>query len=389
MVKKNILALTLMGLMALAFIFPVCANALDGEVPPTLLEPEADLATYELMPTFEWSAASGPTKFELTIGIDDAAITVTVDDGNVIDDLDSKTDPKEKKWDKDNRLAASEANAIAAAGNPDDTKNCFGNVCWYEYTPTEAIAIGVADWQIKAIREGMPKDNFDGANAISESRNLNVLGDITLSLVADKTEADIDGTVKVTVSMDNLTNGDIPVDTLTFTIGYNDDVVTAPTDATPAGTRTSGFTPVVTLSGSGATAKATVELTENIIAGTDAIVELDFTVAGAGSNTFALTAGDIEITSTTVNPPAGETQNPAAVGGTSAALTVAEPVTQGDLDGNDAVTLADAVIAMKVLVGLDDDLTPEEAASVNAHVTAYPTNVDAAVLVYILKTVAG
>ncbi len=402
MVKRNILALTLMGLMAAVLIFPVCANAqVDGEEPPTLIAPEADAKTYELMPTFEWSAASGPTKFELTIGSDAA---ITVDDGNVIDDPDSKTDPKEKKWDKDNRLAASEADAMAAAGT-DDTKNCYTypgdaaenagkTICWYQYVQTTDMELGATTWKVKAIREGMPKDNFDGtANPTEAIGNLNLYDDVVLSLALASSEASVvQGTaagVKVSVALDNSAtiSGGMSVDTLSFDIKYDGDAF-APAD--PAFEAGRGTPTVGNPSGSGASTTVNVSFAEAITAGTENVVTLIFDVkadATVGSTTFTLE--EVAATSSTVIDDLGDLTTKIGDDAETVTLTVTKSVLEGDLDGDGSVTLADAVIALKVLVGLDDDLTPEEAASVNAHVTAHPPKVDAAVLVYILKTVAA
>jgi hypothetical protein len=343
---KRILALTLIGLMTIVLV-PVCANA---QVQPENLTVVPD-DPYDLTPTLEWTCVSGPTIFK--VSVNDVEESTSVDAGTLTDG----------KWDRE---------GIEVVPDVDETYK-------YSYDLTLEAA-GTYTWQVVAEREDAKTTKTDGyvADAVAGDA-ITVLGDITLSLVADKTEAEIDDAVTVTVSMDNSTNGDVPVNTLTFSIGYNADVVEAPNDATPLG-NASAITPTVQASGSGATAKATVTLTGNIIAGTGDILSLEFTVTGAGENTFALNAADIAITSASVAPPTGEASNPAVVGGDSQVLTVAEPVTQGDLNGDDAVTLADAVIALKVLAGMT--IT----ADVSAHVAEYG-KIDAGLVVYILKTI--
>ncbi len=357
---KRILALTLIGLMAAVFIFPVCANALEkGEaVPQTLTATQKD--PYDTTPTFAWTAISGPTSFNVTIGTSDA---VSVSAGTFDD---------EGKWD------ARVADTLEAAQAGTDGKNCFKDAesvtCYYNYTPTAELPTGTTDsWTVAAIRAAGTKDEadpgFDGTSSTATGDAIVVLGDITLSLVADKTEAEIDDLVTVTVSMDNSANGAVPTDSVTFSVSYDRDILSLADSAYETTDRTTAITPGVNASGSGADAKATVVLAGNIAEGTGDIVKLLFTVIGAGDNTFALVGDDILITSVTVNPPVGEDRNPAVVGGDSAALTVAEPVLQGDLNGNESFDLNDAILALQILAGMD---TPSsDQAAVQAHVAAY------------------
>lgn len=390
---KRMLTLTLMGLMMAMLVFPVCASALEeGEEAPKNLEAvQAD--PYDAMPTLKWSAVSGATSFTLTAGGDPINIT----DPNLGADKKWAGRKAEGADDAAKEIVAKAAAASVTAGTAGtncveyaEGENEGEVICWYEY-PLDSDLTG--DWTVAAIRAAETKDGddpgFDGTNSTTTGDAITVLGDITLALTASKTgEAAIEETITVTVSMDNQTstNGDVPVDSTIFSIGYNADVVTPATAATGLN-RAAAITPAVSPSGSSDAAKVEITLAGEITAGTGDIVELAFTVDAAGDNTFALVPGDINITSATVNPPTGEDRNPAvAEAGDPLTINVAEPVTQGDLDGNDAVELADAVIALKVLAGLP--LTAEETASVEKHVAAYPSNVDVGVLLYILKTVA-
>ena len=358
---KRILALTLIGLMAAVFIFPVCANALEkGEaVPQTLTATQKD--PYDTTPTFAWTAISGPTSFNVTIGTGDA---VSVSAGTFDD---------EGKWD------ARVADTLEAAQAGTDGKNCFkeNEVTTCYYTPTKEqlpveLSVGTNSWTVAAIRAAGTKDEadpgFDGTSSTATGDAIVVLGDITLSLVADKTEAEIDDLVTVTVSMDNSANGAVPTDSVTFSVSYDGDILSLADPAYEITDRTT-ITPGVNASGSGADAKATVVLAGNIAEGTGDIVKLLFTVIGAGDNTFALVGDDITITSETVNPPVGEDRNPAVVGGDSAALTVAEPVLQGNLNGDEGVDLEDAILALQILAGMNTPSSDQEA--VQAHVVAY------------------
>lgn len=358
---KRILTLTLIGLMAAVFIFPVCANALeDGEeAPQSLTATQEDV--YDTTPTFTWAAVSGPTTFDVTIGANEP---VSIPAGTFTDG----------KW--DDRVA----DTLEAAQAGTDGKNCLKaddvTTCYYTYTPLTDLPVGnIGTWTVAAIRAAATTDEndpgFDGTNSTATGDAIAIFGDITLSLTADKTGAEVGDTVTVAVSMDNITNGDTPVNSVTFSVSYNGDVLALADPAFEITDRTTDITPVVTPSGSGTDAKAEVVLAgAEITAGTGDIVKLMFTAAGAGDNTFAVVntiESDIVITSETVIPPTGKSENPSVAEG-EAALTVAEAVTQGDLNGDETVDLADALIALKVVTGQD---TTAEQATIQAHVAAY------------------
>ncbi len=345
---KRILTLTLIGLMAAVF-FPVCANA---QVQPENLAVGVD-DPFDVTPTLEWTCASGPTVFK--VSVNDVEEETTVDAGALTDG----------KWDRTGIEVSDAENEI------------------YKYTYPLTLEVGTHTWQVVAEREDAKTLKDDGyvADAVLGA-DIVIFGNITLSLVADKTGAvAMDQTVIVTVSLDNSTNGDIPVDTLAFSVGYNDGIVTpATTDfATPMG-RAASLTPATETLLSGADAKVTVAFTEEIAAGEkEGIVALAFTVTGSGDNTFAFVEEDIVITSTSVVPATGE--NPFEIEqGDPQTINVAEPVTQGDLNGDESVDLADAVIALKVLAGMT--IT----ADVSAHTAAYGAP-DVALVVFILKAI--
>lgn len=345
---KRMLTLTLIGLMT-AMLFPVCANAQVQPANLTVVQTD----DYHATPTLEWTCVSGPTIFKVTVkDKDDVAIVdaETVDAGILTDG----------KWDR---------TGIDVLEGETDTY-MYG----YSLSLTDP---GTYSWEVVAEREDEKTTKTDGYVADPVAGDaITLVGDITLSLgTLDPTAIETGASATLSVSMDNT---GISVDTVTFSVAYNADVLSPADPPYETTTRTEGLTAEVTPSGSGDAAKVMVELTGNIAEGTGEIIKLLFTADVAGTNTFAINETDIAITSVAVPSPSGT--NPAVVGGESQTLTVTPLVDRGDLDGNDAVELADAVIALQILAGMTTT------ADVSAHTAAHGAP-DIGLVVYILKTI--
>jgi len=400
-VRRKILTLTLIGLMA-AFMGPICANAADpvaGEQAPTLIEPVEDAQSYDLTPTFKWTSISGATAFDLTIG---AAAPVTIDDKNLVKDGEKYYwVAKDKAQD---RVAATEADAkTAAATLALGSKNCFTYTaegtkkgqtwCFYEYTPAADLTkLGDVDWSVKAKRAA-EKNNFDGTtNDTTADGTFSLYDDVVLSMEATPAQVTAGATdpVKVAVSLDNSPDksGGVSVESLTFSVEYNADLLVAPTTAEKTA-RVKG-TVAVTSSGTGATAKATVVITGEVIAAeTGEIVSLAFKAKeGATGGDVTFKFADVAVKSDTVDPTPLES-NPANSDDT-AATKVLPAVTPGAIiSGADTTTteddipeLIDAVVALKVVTALPLTDAQKTAVTKYANGMGRPVGVQDALIVF-------
>ncbi len=367
-VRRKILTLTLIGLMAVSF-FPVCANALEkGEEPPTGLT-LTQTNDYDAMPTFGWTAISGATTFEITVGTNPPA---TVSGGTV--ELDTATG--KNKW-KDH------ADGVAVTG-----KDGYYS---YTYKPTTALPVGtVSSWQVKAVRAAKTKDDadpgFTGADSTAtDSTAFTIFGNVVLSMTADKTQVTAGkDTVTVTVALDNsaATSGGVSVKTLDFSVTYDTTLLDIPV-VTKMGRVTT--TPTV----APAADKVTVKIAEAIVPGTEGIVTLAFKakdgVAG-GDVTFAF--ADVAVTSDNADPIPPATSNPAT--STATAVTEVLPAatpgvlisgaTTPDDKTDDIPQLKDAVVALKVATSLPLNLVTAETTALTNYAKAMgPIGVDDAV----------
>jgi hypothetical protein len=354
-VRRKILTLTLIGLMAVS-LFPVCANALEkGEEVPTGLT-LTQTNDYDTTPTFGWTCISGPTTFEITAGTH----TGTVSAGTV-EAVDGKM-----KW-------------TAHTGTAVTGKDGYYS---YTYKPSAALPLGVvSSWQVKAVRAAKTKDDtdpgFTGANSTATNNTeFAVFGNVVLSMTADKAEVTAGkDTVTVKVGLDNsaTTSGGVSVKTLAFSVTYDTALLDPPT--------VTGIGRVTTTPTSApAAGKVTVNVAETIVPGTGDIVSLAFKakegVAG-GTVNFAFT--EVAVTSDNADPTPLPS-NPAT--STATAVTEVLPaVTPGVIiSGGDAPMLIDAVVALKVATASPLNLTATQTTALTNYAKAEgPIGVDDAV----------
>lgn len=413
MVKRNILALTLMGLMAAVLIFPVCANALeDGEVAPTLTAPEADAVTYELTPTLEWSAASGATHFYVTIAEDENFSTVNADE--VVEESlltytigdESKLGWCDKKQCGDGQDP--ETDDCCAATTNDEYKACKRAACetetpaclTYSYDVETALTVGKTYyWKVEAKRDdatGVKNPFAISETTTSETSNFKVVGNIALSLSAAPTSLNVNQgndtveTVTVTVSLDNSaeTSGGVPVNGVNFTINYDSATFTIENTDYTLSARMDGGSATLNPSGSSVAVGLTAASTA-ITAGTGGLVDLVFTAkketATAGDLDFKFADGTT-MSSESVSELSDDSKF--TVGeAQSVTVAVIPAVKEGDLNGDDAVDLKDAILALKVLTGIP--ITAEGDISGLSNYAAAYGKITVGVLVSILVQVAA
>lgn len=413
MVKRNFFTLTLMGLMAAAFIFPVYALAqMDGEESPVLITPEADANTYQLTPTLEWSAVSGATKFEITIGTLDPITTAT--EPNLTTEDPTPDDPasgdEKKKWAE--RLAADADTAKAAAidmtsETPTAVANCYADtasgktVCFYKYTPAEGLlSSGATTWQVKAIRD-LNEDgditaddkDFNSAVSTSESRNLSIYSPVSMSIATDKAELEAEQTVKVTVSLNNnaATSGlDTPLDALSCNLIYGNAFTITDGDVTTAGSAV-GSTVDVNTDTAGSVVVALTTDTP-IEAGAGGIIDLVFTAnadAEAAPYDFSLAncvavSNDIVYDGTENLGDAAN--NPVTLPTEPVSVTVLSGIDQGNVNGDEAVDLQDAILAIKVLAGMPTD---DDAVALTSYTARYGKITMETVIFILVQVAAG
>ncbi len=394
-VRRKIFTLTLIGLMA--FMAPVSANAADpveGEKPPTLIEPLEDAQSYDLSPTFKWTAISGPTDFELVIG---GAAAVTIPDPNLVKPTETGTKYYWVAKDKaKERLEASEdAAKTAAATLKLGSKNCFAYTtgdkngqtwCFYEYTPpADLTKLGDVAWSVKAIRAA-GKNNFDGtANDTTAEGTFALYDDVVLSMTAAPAQVTAGkDTATVKVELDNSADksGGVSVESLTFSVTYNADLLVAPTTVEKTA-RVTG-TATVTPSGTGKNAKVTVAITGGVIAaGTGEIVSLGFKAKeGAAGDNVNFAFADVAVQSDNVDP-APLASNPATFTDTDV-TEVLPAVTPGVIiSGGTTPMLIDAVVALKVVTA--SNLTADQTTAVTKYAKGMgrPVGVQDAIIVLV------
>jgi hypothetical protein len=357
-VRRKILTLTLIGLMA-AFIFPLCANALEiGEEAPTNLAVAQD-DEYDAMPTFTWTAVSGATSFDIKFG----TTTLNYSAGTLITD---PADATKKKW------ATYTGTLVNGEYN-------------YTYTPAEALAaIGaVTSWQVVAKRDAGTKNTadlgFTGANSTATSTTgFSVFGNIVLSMTAAPAEvvAGAD-TVTVKVALDNSAAGNLAVATLNFDVTYDATLLDAPT---VKGVGRVTTTPTATPG----TGKVTVNIVENIVAGTTDIVELAFKAKSGVTGDVSFAFAGVAVTSAEVTKAAQVKATATA----TATTKVMPAVTPGVIvsgagtatTADDIPQLKDAIVALKISTASNLTLTADETTALTNYAKSEgPIGIDDAV----------
>jgi len=329
-VMRRLITLTLIGMVA-AFIFPVCVNAQEA---PTLT-PVAD-GYYTAAPTLTWVCESGPTKF--TVSINGTSVDVGAGLGG------------DGKWIANDRACVEDAEVA-------DKMNCTHT---YEQPAAIPVAGSSVTWSVTGTREvsltSTPDDN-EGGDATygpsTEDEYFN-LGDVLLSIATDVADGEsvVPGdTVTATVSLDNQTNGSIPLNSLKFAVDFIDAAFTAPAEVILLGA-VSSITPVFTSD----PGKLSFEFDGEIDAGSGAIVTIPFTVnadAALVAHTFTLSGNEAKSTSIPFDPDNLDTLNPSAVGD-PASVTVEAAVAMGDVGGAEGLDLADAILPLQVAAGMPD-----------------------------------
>jgi len=362
-VRRKILTLTLIGLMA-AFMSPICANAQTTyEIPPTDLT-VVQTDEYDTTPTFGWTCISGPTTFEVIVGTTSAG---TLKAGELEAVAGSTTG--EQKW-KSNVGTAVE-----------------GKVGYYKYTykPTAALAVGkVTSWSVKAVRAAKTKNDadlgFDGTNSTATSTTgFSVFGNIVLSMTATPTQV-VAGkdTVTVKVALDNLAAGSLAVATLDFDVTYDAALLDAPTVKQVGRVTT---TPTATPG----TGKVTVKIVENIVAGAADIVELAFKAKEG------VTGGDVTFTCSNIKATSPDVTKAATVKISAEPATATTKVmpaaTEGVIvSGGTAPMLMDAIVALKISTALP--LTTDQTTAVTKYAAGMGRPVSVRDAVYVLDFLA-
>jgi len=292
--------------------------------------------SYETKPTLTWTCESGPTKFSVVIN--DGA-PVTVDAAGLSQDATTE----KWKWDR----------TCKTEGTGDDEKN----ICTHEYVSTE-LPVGTVTWKVSGTRGDIPvSDDLTYEAPESGESSFVIFGPVQLTIATDvpDEESIVPGDpVKVTVSLDNQTNGEIPLTSLKFAVDFNDTAFTAPIETDLDLLWEAGDDNIAMAIDSG---KLSFEITGELGVGkTSPLLAIPFmvkTATPADDYTFKLSDNEvISGGSNGINPPEGDTLNPSAVGG-AAKVTVEAAVAPGDVDGSGLpLDLADAILPLQVAAGI-------------------------------------